>query len=242
MIKAVLIDDEPRGSKLLQHKLESYADSICIQKIFSDPFLAIKEIPDLEPDVLFLDVEMPRMSGFQLLEHLASFSFEVIFVTAYNSYTLKALRASALDYLLKPVNSDELEIAMQKLQSKIRSKEQVDLVEKLASTSSSKVALPTAEGIHLVKKEDIIKIEAMSNYSVFYLTNLTKIIVSKTLKEFEKVLCESQFFRVNRSVIVNMNFIVKYKKGDGGTIILLDESEIEVSPNKKTELLTLLFS
>jgi two-component system LytT family response regulator len=242
MIKAVILDDEIRGSNLLHHKLQEFQNSLSVDAIYNDPQKALLEIPKIEIDVLFLDVEMPFMNGFEFLEKLGQFNFEVIFVTAYNIYTLDALKANALDYLLKPVNNEELKKAISKLEQKLAQKEKLrkaDLIEN--RPHMSRIALPTAEGIHLVKKDDILKVEAMSNYSIFFLNNLSKIIVSRTLKEFEILFEHTQLLRVNRSVIVNLDYIVKYKKGEGGTIEMMDGSEIEVSPSKKKQLMGQLF-
>jgi two-component system LytT family response regulator len=243
MIKAVILDDEIRGSNLLHHKLQEFQNSLSVDAIYNDPQKALLEIPKIEIDVLFLDVEMPFMNGFEFLEKLGQFNFEVIFVTAYNIYTLDALKANALDYLLKPVNNEELKKAISKLEQKLAQKEKLrkaDLIEN--RPHMSRIALPTAEGIHLVKKDDILKVEAMSNYSIFFLNNLSKIIVSRTLKEFEILFEHTQLLRVNRSVIVNLDYIVKYKKGEGGTIEMMDGSEIEVSPSKKKQLMDKLFT
>lgn len=237
------MDDEVKGSTLLRHKLKSFSDSVSVEATFNDPREALIKIPNLVIDVLFLDVEMPGLNGFQFLERLGQFDFEVIFVTAYNIYTLDALRADALDYLLKPVDPDELAKALDKLEKRIILKEK--LVERdlpFTKAASSRIALPTAEWIHLIKKEEILRIEAMSNYSVFYVVNLSKIIVSRTLKEFEQRLENTSFMGVNRSVIVNLDYVLKYRKGDGGTLELVDGSEIEVSPIKKNLLLERLFA
>ncbi|MFZ4263403.1 LytR/AlgR family response regulator transcription factor [Sphingobacterium sp. HJSM2_6] len=243
MIKAVILDDEVRGSMLLQYKLAEYSDLIQVDAVFNDAVEALEKIPQMHIDVLFLDVEMPIFNGFELLERLGQFDFEVIFVTAYNIYTLDALKANALDYLLKPVDPLELKKAVDKLIKQTGVKERlkkVDLQE--IKVNAIRIALPTAEGIHLVKRKEILRIEAMSNYSVFFLTNLSKIIVSKTLKEFEQQLDHSNFLRINRSIIVNLDYIVKYKKGDGGQVEMVDGTEIEVSSSKKAQLIEKLFS
>lgn len=244
MIRAVILDDETKASSLLTHKINLLKKDILIIDVFKDPLVALEEIRSLEFDILFLDVEMPNLNGFQFLERLENFSFEVIFVTAYNAYALDALRANALDYLLKPVNIDELEKAINKLELRIENKRNLSLsIKSKSSQLQNRVVLHTSEGVYFVKKEDIIKVEAMSNYSVFYLTNnLSKIIVSKTLKEFEGPLEECNFLRVNRSVIVNLDYVVKYKKGDGGVLELIDHSEVEVSSSKKSILMEKLLS
>ena len=234
MIKAAILDDEIKGSTLLQHKLQDFSDTIEINAIFNDPIQALENIKSLSIDVLFLDIEMPKLNGFQFLEQLGSFDFEVIFVTAYNAYVLDALRKDALDYLMKPVDFDELKSAINKLKDKLARK---TAIPKANYKDNKKISLPTAEGIYFVKKEDIIMVEAMSNYSIFHLLASPKIIVSKTLKEYETLLNDIFFLRVNRSTILNLNYVVKYRKGDGGTLELMNGHEVEVSPSKKSLVL-----
>jgi two-component system LytT family response regulator len=231
MLTAVILDDETRGSTLLSRKLELFKDELEIAGVFNDPYKAILKIVDLDPDVLFLDVEMPGLNGFQFLEKLGSFRFEVIFTTAYDTYTLEALRLSAVDYLLKPIDEDELHTAIFRLKKRIGDQAKSD--NKADHSSSARIALSTAEGIYLVDKITIMRVEAMSNYSTFHLSDHKKIIVSKTLKEYELVLKDDTFLRVNRSVIVNLNYVVKYRKGDGGTLEMSDGTEIEVSSSRK---------
>ncbi|MFC4213004.1 LytR/AlgR family response regulator transcription factor [Pedobacter lithocola] len=240
-LRAVLLDDEERACTLLQKKLMSFEPNLEVIAILNNPVIAVEAIQHLEFDVLFLDVEMPLLNGFQFLERLGAFDFEVVFVTAYNSYTLNALRINALDYLLKPVDEEELQAAVERLVK--RTFERIKLKTKPAEPISShnRIALPTAEGIYLVRKAEIIRVEAMSNYSIFYLSDSRKIIVSRTLKEYENVLVDNFFMRINRSAIINLEFVLKYKKGDGGTISLSDGHEIEVSPSKKDLLLKKLF-
>ena len=240
MLKAAILDDEIRGSKLLGHKLEVFEEELQVVGIFNEPAKALDVIIELGIDVLFLDVEMPGMNGFQFLERLGTFNFEVIFTTAYDSYTLEALRLSAVDYLLKPVDEDDLQTAIIRLRKRVAEKSMYKAI-KQAKKTSTRLALPTAEGVYLVEKTNIIRVEAMSNYSVFLLADSKKIVVSKTLKEYEVLLDDDQFMRINRSVIINLDFVVKYRKGDGGTLELSDGAEVEVSPQKKEVLLQRLF-
>lgn len=240
MLKAAILDDEIRGSKLLAHKLEVFDEELQVVGIFNEPAKALDAIIELGIDVLFLDVEMPGMNGFQFLERLGTFNFEVIFTTAYDSYTLEALRLSAVDYLLKPVDEDDLQTAIIRLRKRVAEKSMYKAI-KQSKKNSTRLALPTAEGVYLVEKTSIIRVEAMSNYSVFLLTDNKKIVVSKTLKEYEVLLDNDQFIRINRSVIINLDFVVKYRKGDGGTLELSDGAEVEVSPQKKEVLLQRLF-
>jgi two-component system LytT family response regulator len=241
MLRVVILDDEERGSTLLHKKLLFFAGELEVLAVFNDPLQALNGLPGLHFDLLFLDVEMPGLNGFQFLQKLGVFNFEVVFVTAYNAYTLDALRINALDYLLKPVDQDELMAAIERLKKKVTEKQRLVNQPPVPLPKQGRVALPTAEGVYLVKKTDIIRVEAMSNYSVFYLPDNRKIIVSRTLKEYELILTELFFLRINRSVIVNLEYVAKYKKGDGGTLVLNDGAELEVSPAKKDILLSRLF-
>lgn len=240
MLRAAILDDEVKGSKLLSQKLHFFEDELQVVGIFNEPAKALDSIIELKPDVLFLDVEMPGMNGFQFLERLGSFDFEVIFTTAYDSYTLDALRISAVDYLLKPVDQDDLHTAIDRLKRRVEEKTSYK-EKKIEKKANNRLALPTAEGVYIIDKQIIVRVEAMSNYSVFLLSDNRKIVVSKTLKEYEPVLEDSHFMRINRSVIINLDYVVKYKKGDGGTLELADGTEIEVSPQKKDILLQKLF-
>ncbi|HEV7379368.1 MAG TPA: LytTR family DNA-binding domain-containing protein [Dyadobacter sp.] len=240
MLKAAILDDEIRGSKLLAHKLAAFESELQVVGVFNDSSAAVDHIIGLDIDVLFLDVEMPKLNGFQFLEKLGSFDFEVIFTTAYDSYTLEALRLSAVDYLLKPIDEEDLQTAIVRLKKRVGEKVKNKVV-KTDKKPSNRLALPTAEGVYIIDKASIIRVEAMSNYSVFLLNDAKKIVVSRTLKDFEPVLNDAHFMRINRSVIVNLEFVVKYRKGDGGTLELTDGSEIEVSPQRKEALLQWLF-
>jgi two-component system LytT family response regulator len=240
MLKAAILDDEVRGSALLERKLELFKDDLQIAAVFNDPYKALSKMVDFDIDVLFLDVEMPGLNGFQFLEKLGSFNFEVIFTTAYDAYTLDALRLSAVDYLMKPIDEDELHTAIYRLKKRFAGQAMKQIDE--SNPAANRLALPTAEGVYLVDKANIIRVEAMSNYSTFYLNGQKKIVVSKTLKEYEYVLQDDVFLRINRSVIVNLNYIVKYRKGDGGTLEMSDGTEVEVSSSRKDKLIEVLFA
>lgn len=243
MLNAIILDDEPRGCKLLSHKLQYFEEDIQLVATFHDPNVALEEIGSHELDVLFLDVEMPGMNGFQFLERLSEYNFEVIFTTAYDSYTLEALRLSAVDYLLKPIADEELGQAIARLKGRVRQKAMPPAPSAKAQPgfASTRLSLSTAEGVYFVEKTHIIRIEAMSNYSTFYLIDGRKIVVSKTLKEFESALSGDAFLRVNRSSLVNIHYISRYRKGNGGTLEMADGMEVEVSPQRKEELMALLF-
>jgi two-component system, LytTR family, response regulator len=247
MIRVIMVDDEPQNSKVLDIKLKEVADDIEVVGIFNYPEKAVSAIKKLKPDLVFLDIEMPGMNGFQLLEKLEQFDFEVIFVTAYNEYMLNALHISALDYLLKPVDTEELSNALARFRNRVtlqnnRKKEQIELLgETLRDQNAPKrLAVATLQGITFLKIKEIVRVEALSNYSTFHLVNKQKIMVSKTLKDFESLLAQQNFFRVNRSCIVNTDYVIKYKNEDGGVLELHDGTEIGVGPHRKSELLDLL--
>ncbi len=249
MIQVVLVDDEPQSCKSLTIKLKAVADDIEISGTYHHPEKAIAGIRKKKPHAIFLDIEMPGMNGFQLLENMVEFDFEVVFVTAYNEYILNALRISALDYLLKPVDTEELKNTLARLRKKIAgSKENVHTKEQLEILgdtlkephSPKRLAVATLQGIIFLKINEIVRVEALSNYSTFYLVNKQKILVSKTLKEFEHLLCMQNFFRVSRSCIINTDYIVKYKNEDGGVLELQDGTVVGVGPHRKNELVELL--
>ncbi|HEY0679849.1 MAG TPA: LytTR family DNA-binding domain-containing protein [Chitinophagaceae bacterium] len=251
MIRVVLIDDEPQSCKALAIKLKALANDLEIVAVYHDPLKALEGLSKNKPDLLFLDIEMPGMNGFQLLESMENFSFEVIFITAYDEYTLNALRVSALDYLLKPVDTTELENSLTRLRNRMKVKQNdntMDVRNQLEILRDSmqmphgpkRLAITTLQGIVFLKFNEIIRVEAVSNYSTFYLVNKQKIVVSKTLKEYELILTSQNFFRVSRSCIVNTDYVVKYRNEDGGVLLLQDGSEVGVGPNRKNELVELL--
>ncbi len=248
MIKAVLLDDEVLSCRLLQKKITETSRSIEIIGYYTDPAILKAEINTLQPDVLFLDIEMPMLSGFEFLEELEEVNFEVVFVTAHNDFVLQALRVSALDFLLKPVDPEELAVTLQRLEKKLQEKtgnhtddqqHQLQMLENMLeqkTNAPSRIALTTTSGIKFIKLEDIIRVEASSNYSVFHLLQQPKITASKTLKEFEFLIAFPQFYRVSRSTIVNLHYVVELIKAEGGYLILEDGTEIDLSAGRREEL------
>jgi two-component system LytT family response regulator len=251
MIRAVLVDDEPQSCRSLVIKLKAVADDIDIVGTFQHPEKAVHGIAALDPDVVFLDIEMPVMNGFQLLEKIELFTFEVIFITAYNNFVLDALHVSALDYLLKPVEITELGTAIARLRKKLSFNEDNGIPDQKTLRYAAgleegypptRLVLATGQGMLIIKIIEIIRVEALGNYSTFYLVNREKIVISKTLKEYEEILLKHNFFRISRSCIVNTEFIIEYKHEDGGVAQLQDGSRISVGPHRKQALITLLRS
>lgn len=242
MIKAIIVDDEPNCCKTLSILLNRYCPEVEISGAYHNGMEALQAINTLPPDLIFLDVEMPRMNGFEMLEKLPSINFHLIFTTSYDQYALKAFRFSAIDYLLKPIDRNELQKAVQKIdrRSALPEHEQLQiLLQKVLHPTAviNKIALPTMEGLQMVFIDTIIYCESDDNYSVLIFKDNKKIVVSRTLKEVEEMLEEHSFMRVHRSYLVNINEIEKYVKGEGGYLVMSDGSNIDVSRSKKDSLL-----
>jgi len=245
MIRAIVIDDEPYCCDTLETMLEKYCPDVQLVAVCHSGEEAITAINQQKPDLVFLDIEMPRMNGFDMLQKIGSINFEIIFTTSFDQYALRAIRFSALDYLLKPIDKDDLVNAVQKViqrsQKPIAQQLQL-LMQKLQQPSNpiNKIALPTMEGLQMVAVESILYCESDSNYTTFHLKNKQKIIVSRTLKEMEELLEEYSFARVHSSYLVNLREVNKYIKGEGGYLVLNDGSTVNVSASRKKLLLTKL--
>ena len=242
MIKAFIIDDEPGCCKTLSLLLERYCPEVQVVAIFNNGLDALQAINESSPDLVFLDVQMPKMNGFEMLEKLSIVNFHLIFTTSYDQYALKAFRFSAIDYLLKPVDREELQKALQKVlqRSQMSAAEQLQIMfQKLYHPASSinKIALPTMEGLQMIPVQSIISCEAHDNYTTLILKDNKKLVVSCTLKVIEEMLENYSFIRVHRSFLVNLHEVEKYVKGDGGYLVMSDASHIYISRNKKEELL-----
>jgi len=243
MIKAILIDDEAHGLDTLSILLKEYCPEVQILATCRSAKAGIETIEASKPDLVFLDIEMPGMTGLQMLEHFNPIPFAVIFTTSYSQYAIKAIRYSALDYLLKPVNPKELIAAVHRLQSKqkLPEPEQFEMLSgRLQNKVStfSKIAVPTTEGYELIPADQIMICEAHDNYTHLLLKNKKKVIASRTLKEMEEQLRDfSNFVRVHHSFLVNLNEVTKYVRGEGGHLIMSDQSMVAVSRSRKEALL-----
>jgi len=243
MINAILVDDELHGLETLNILLTDYCPDVKVMEKCSSAKKALEAINKIKPDLVFLDIEMPIMNGFELLEQFEQIPFSVIFTTSYDQYAIKAIRFSALDYLLKPVDPKELIAAVNKVNNKKHTptNEQLQmLMNQLQHKESkfTKIAVPTSEGFELIPADNVIRCEADDNYTHLYLKNKTKIVASRTLKEMEEQLKEfSYFIRVHHSYIVNLNEVVKYVRGEGGYLVMTDESTVNVSRSRKEALL-----
>lgn len=242
MIKAVIVDDEPYCCDTLALLLDRHCPEVEVIGVCQSGKAALEKIPYLQPQLLFLDIEMPHLNGFQLLEKLSEHNFKLIFTTSYDQYAIKAIRFSAIDYLLKPIDTSELKQAVQKaIQYTFQSlSQQLEiLMHKLQypATPVARVAMPTMEGLQLIAVNDIISCFSDSNYTALHLKDNQKLVVSKTLKEIAEMLEDHSFCRVHNTAVVNLNHVTKYIKGEGGYLIMSDGSLIDVSRSKKDLLL-----
>jgi two-component system LytT family response regulator len=243
MINCLIVDDEPGNIRILRKMLEEYCPQVVVMGEALNPDEAETLIQKLEPRLVFLDIEMPFGNAFDLLDRLMPVSFEIIFVTAFNDYALKAFKYSALDYLLKPINIKELCHAIEKVSEKIRlrssSTQLANLLANLRQpdVNSYKIALPTIDGLDFVLVDQIIRCEAVGGYTAFYLKTREKIVSARNIKEYEDLLPPSLFLRVHNSHIINLMYIKAYHKGRGGYVEMEDGTTIELAIRRKKEFL-----
>ena len=238
MIRSIIVDDELNSRESLRILVEEFCQGIQVNALCQDVSEAVVAIDKFDPDIVFLDIQLQRETGFDLLTRVKDGRFEVIFTTAYSEYAIKAFKFSAIDYLLKPIDVEELKAAVQKVQKQftdnVASRLQ-HLLQNLTTSSSDnyKIALPTAEGLTFVKVGDILYCEASSNYTEITVTDNKKHIVSRTLKEYEDLLGDQNFYRIHHSTLINLNQIKKYVRGDGGYVIMNNDKALDVSKRKK---------
>jgi two-component system LytT family response regulator len=241
-IRSVIIDDEPNNVENLQSIINTYCPEVEVVQTAFNVVEGIIAIKSNQPDLVFLDIQMPGASGFDVLKAFAAINFEIIFITAYDQYGIQAIKFSALDYLLKPINITEFKLAISKAKDKIAAKKQNyninNLLEyiKAGQRESPKIALPTLTEIRYIKVNTIVRCEAENNYTTFYLENGEQILVCKTLKEFAELLQPHHFIRPHQSHLVNMHFIKSYLKEDGGTLLLNDQTKIPISRQNKDRI------
>jgi two-component system LytT family response regulator len=244
-LRAILIDDELNSLQNLQNKLEKYCPSVKVLAAMEKPEEAFLCVRQQKPDVLFVDIEMPRMSGLRFVEELGDFEGEIIFVTAYNHFAIEAMRISAFDYLVKPVSISDLQNAVTRLhQQRGRdTKERLNVLKQSIGDNKSqdnKIAVPTNDGLEFIVIKTIIRIESSANYSRLFLTNKHSVLVTKLLKDFEELLAPYRFFRVHNTHLINLNYISKYIRGDGGQVVMENGDVVDVSRRKKEQFLGLL--
>jgi two-component system LytT family response regulator len=246
MISTLIIDDEQHCCDSLQWQLEQYFPELEIKAMCNNAEQGLQQIRMYKPQLVFLDVQMPVMNGFEMLEALPEINFDIIFTTAFDQYAIRAIKFGALDYLLKPVEKEELRKAVNKFlktQHRDSLKQLTALlthIKKSNDLSFQKIALPTLHSFELVPLNNIIYCESISNYTDLYLNNGQRMVISRTLKEMEEVLDIEPFFRVHKSFLVNLQFAVRYVKGEGGYLVLNNDVSIPVSRSRKEDLLKLI--
>jgi two-component system, LytTR family, response regulator len=246
MITAIIIDDEAKGRFALKQKISDYCPEVYIAGEAASGKEGLSLAEKFHPQIIFLDIEMPGMDGFEMLKNIPEKDFHIIFTTAYDHYAIKAIRYAAFDYLLKPVDIEELRAAVQRVEQQqslqTHTKRKLEVLEQnLAGKSQlNKLAIPTLEGLLFFNIHDIIHLEAQSNYTAIYFTNHPKLLASRTLKDFEELLPPDVFFRTHHSHLINLNYIKRYIKGDGGQIEMQDGSFATVARRKKDEFLRLI--
>ncbi len=242
MLKVVIVDDEKSGVTAMELSLKEYCPDVEIAGTAFSALDGIKEIQLKNPDLVFCDIEMPFMTGIEMIESISNRTFDVIFVTAYNQYAIKAFKLSATDYILKPVNVLELINAVKRILEKRKTVFESNLkMENLKAALSGKLSLPSMDGVEFVKIHDIIRIEADGSYSKVYTTGGKMQLVAKNLKFFEESLEGESFFRTHKSHFINLEYIKKYSPvKDGGIIQMTDGAEILISRNVKTEFAEIL--
>ncbi|MBS1597415.1 MAG: response regulator transcription factor [Bacteroidetes bacterium] len=239
-MKAILVDDEPDGIRTLKKLLELNCPEVEIAATCSNAISAKQMLEEIQPDLVFLDVRMPGKNGLEMLMELTEQNFEVIFVTAHNEYMLQALQFSAVDYLMKPVDEDRLVEAVERVKRRLthnRPERQTATllhnINKIGSPMEMRLCLPTLKGFTIVKLEEIVYCEAQRSYTVFRLVNNKTIMISKPLFDYDKLLNDTIFLRVHKSFLINLLHIKEYMRGDGGTVVMSNGMEIEVSRRKK---------
>jgi len=240
-MRALIIEDEEQAISALKSELKTHCSEVQIIGEAKSIKEAIQKIKSLDPELIFLDIQLSDGLGFEVLNLFKEGNFKVIFTTAYSQYAIKAIKFSALDYLLKPIDSDELINAVNKAMKSSKDTESIKidnfLQNQIETPLRKKIALHTTEGISIFELENIIKCSAESNYTCLYFANGKKMLVSKTLKDFEDLLCTSGFERIHHSHIINLNHLVSFVNKDGGYVILSDKSTLPVSQRKKSNLI-----
>ena len=242
MITAIIIDDEPYCCETLDMMIARFCPELKVVAVLNSGAEGLEALSQYRPQLVFLDIEMPYMNGFEMLEKLTDLNFKLIFTTSYDQYAIKAIRFSALDYLLKPVDKDELQKAVQKAMDTAEHPlpQQLEvLLHKLnhPKVAVNKIAIPTMEGLQMLLVENIIRCEADRNYTNLFLKNKGKITASRNLKDLEEMLEDYSFVRVHHSHLVNLNEVEKYIKGEGGYLLMSDKSMVDVSRSRKEILL-----
>ncbi len=243
-LKAIIIDDEKFCIETLEWELEQHCSDVEVLATCQGGEQGILAIKTHQPDVIFLDIEMPYMNAFEMLQQIEDIQFDIIFTTAYDKFAIKAIKVSAMDYLLKPIGKEELKAAVQKVQAKRKKNGSGTnlqiLMEQLLLNQQDirKIALPTIDGLELIRIDHLMYVRADSNYTHFHTLSGRKIIISRTLKQIEEILSEYSYFcRIHQTYLVNLHHVERYQKGSGGSLVMTDDAILPVARNRKEPLM-----
>jgi two-component system, LytTR family, response regulator len=246
MIRALIIEDEKNSQELLRELITEYCEDVEIVAIAGSVGEGLAAIEKHKPDLLFLDIELPDGDGFQVLEKSEDREFDVIFTTAYDQYAMRAFKFSATDYLLKPVDIEELQTAVTRVHEKRASGDQPDRAPQIDALLQNirniqqplkRIVLPTTHGFTVVNPDDIVRCESDRNYTFIFLTDGRRILVSRTIKEYEEMLEPYNFFRIHQSHVINLHYLKNYIRGRGGYVEMTDGSQLDVSARRKADFL-----
>lgn len=244
ILTAVIIDDEKHSRETLKNLLDEFCKDVQVVATEGTVEGGVKIISEVKPDVVFLDIELQSGTGFDILTQLSEINFEVIFTTAFDQYAIKAVKFSSLDYLLKPIDLEELQLAIEKAK-KVKNKETYSnqlktLIQNIQQPKLSKICLATSDGFEFVNTSHIYYCQAEGSYTCFILNNGRKLLVSKNLKEYETLLSDQNFMRVHNSFLINLHEVKKYVKADGGYIVMNNDAIVSISRNKKDLFLEIM--
>jgi len=242
MLKAIIIDDEPDCVKLLALQLKMYCPQVLVVAECTESETGYTKIKELLPDIVFMDIEMPVMNGFQLLEKIGAIKFSLVFVTAYDQFAVKAFRFSALDYLLKPIDGKDLKAAVEKAEQRLYPQaQQLSLLKEQMhggiKNLPDKIALPYQNGVIFAEIKNVIYCESDNNYTRFYTEDGKKYVVAKTLGDIQEILEERNFLRIHRQYLINLSHIKKYVRGEGNYVIMSNDQSVPVARNQKERLI-----
>lgn len=243
-MKAIIVDDEIHSIEMLEWLLKTYCPEVEILTTCNSAEEGLKALNNLNPDIVFMDIEMPKMNGFEILDQVKDKNFEIVFITAYDKFAVRAFKYSAINYLLKPVDPDDLILTIKRVEEK-KTKTESGQVELLfqsllkKNTQVERIALSSNDGLVFVQTAEIMYCRAESNYTHVVFQNGKKVLVARTLKEIDETLSGKDFFRVHASFLVNINHISRFVKGDGGYIVMPDDTQITISRSKRDEFFQL---
>lgn len=242
-LTAVIIEDEQKARRILETLIDENCPNVQVVALAEDVPHGVKAIIKHKPDLVFLDIELPGFSGFELADFIDEVNFEIIFTTAYSQYALKAFEMSAVDYLLKPIQIVQLKAAVDKAIKRkgTNSKEKLEVLKaNLSPNGSKKIALPIADGFLFVEQDELVYLEADNTYTTIYFTNGNKMLVSRSLREFVDLIASPDFYKPHRSYYINLNHIRQYSKQDGGSLIMNNGHTIYIARDKKSEFLEMM--